>query len=769
MQTLKVTDAGPGGKHIVYTNSYSGVGAMSQAKDGHTHELFYDPPRPALEEVPAYQDPMTGEEVPGTPGDPGKETGEWVVRPAVDAAGELHEHVLVEYPAKQKKTTEDPKDVIADCIALWREAISLEYDSAEKGRESERFYKGDQWDWADKNTLQSLDRAALTINEIQRNVNTLLGYQMEQRTDIRYLPQESGDQVIADMLNVISKRILDNCSYQREETKSFKDAIVAGKGELNTYVSFDRTIQGDVVVERFPWDGVKRGPHDKEDLSDCEYQVKDRMLSLAKLKMMWPDKADELEHSFDSYCGKYPDVPDIKGSSGTNEDYRNAKKVDERVTPYVVEGNAMIDMKRKNMRLVQCERKVYEDVSVIFSPNEEFFFTAYDWDLKDVALARTIPGFDAITQKKARVRITKFVGTTLLSDENPADLPSQEFYTTPIYAYRQNGEFWGVVEAVKDPQREFNKRRSQLMDGINRLGSDTVYITQNTFPNSIDEAQFKKNRSKPGNIAKVSSIADKPHHERGMDLPQGLVQIMQMDQESLQRLFNIVVERGGANESGALFLERKKDRMTGNQMLFDALAFAKQRIGRLLIPVIQRYYSPGRCIRILESQYSRSPFKLAGEDFDTYDKQELQDMLGREDLGEYDVLVTETNFAPSTRLAIAEVLFDLIGKGAPIPPELAIEFVDMPDDTRRKIAEGIQRQSEAAAQEQSTTSETEITKTLIAKGQYTVTPEKAQELGLVPATPPLPDPALQANNVPGENAPTPADIAQETISTGLAG
>ncbi len=37
-----------------------------------------------------------------------------------------------------------------------------------------------------------------------------------------------------------------------------------------------------------------------------------------------------------------------------------------------------------------------------------------------------------------------------------------------------------------------------------------------------------------------------------------------------------------------------------------------------------------------------------------------------------------------------------------------------------------------AAQEQ-TTSNTEIVKTLIAKGQYTVTPEKASELGLIPS------------------------------------
>jgi hypothetical protein len=76
----------------------------------------------------------------------------------------------------------------------------------------------------------------------------------------------------------------------------------------------------------------------------------------------------------------------------------------------------------------------------------------------------------------------------------------------------------------------------------------------------------------------------------------------------------------------------------------------------------------------------------------------------------------------------------MMAQGATIPPELPLEFIDMPNDTRMRITDSLQQQSQITSQSAADTSNTEITKTLIAKGQYTVSPEKAQELGLIPAT-----------------------------------
>jgi len=770
MHELRITTPDPSGHyHIVYINSESGIGAMSpDPEDQHQHTLVYDPPREPIEptsamlvnpqtgeQVPAPEDPaeiqqavsMGAQLVPANPGDPGKELGSWIIGPG---STDAHEHELLEYRPKEKGEKGQPeKEILGECMSLWREALAMTGECRRKGRESEDFYKGKQWDDETKRWLDGLDRAALTINEISANIDTLIGYQMEQRTDIKYLPQEGGDQRVADMLNVVSKKILDSCYFQREETKIFKDICVPGFGAFNLYMDFNSNLQGDARVERFPWDDIVYGPHEKEDLADCEYEIRSRMVSIAKLKQMFGEKAKEIERSYESYAGQYPDIDKgDNGVNGTHTDYRSAKKLDDQ--PYTVDGTLpLVDVQKKQFRLVQATRKMYKEVTVIFNQEENFFFTAYGWKDEDIALASSLPGFEVISQMKARMRVTKLCGQLILSDENPADLPMHDFYTVPAYGYRQNGEYWGKVEGAKDPQRELNKRRSQMMDTMNRLGASVYYTRARTFIDKNEEERFKKDRSKPGSMFKVTDLNRKPVLELGADLPSGLVQIMQLDQQNLQRLMNVVVQQESANESGALYLEKKKGRLTGNQFLFDNLSFAKQKIGKLLLSLIQRYYPAERLERLLNSQYSKQKFKVGGEDFSQFSKEEIIEMLESSDLLDYDVVVAESSFSASTRLGIAKVLFESIAQGAVIPPELPLEFIDMPADTRMRITESIQQRSEQTSQTSADTSNTEITKTLIAKGQYTVSPEKAQELGLIPANGEnsLPSDGQMPNNV----------------------
>jgi hypothetical protein len=795
MQDLQITTPGPNNHyHVVYINSETGIAGMSQGSDGSSpHEIIYDPPRDPVEAVPpTLTDPTTGQQMeapvgpdgqpdqaqiqeatqmglqfdPGTPADPGKEVGTWVISPAGEDA---HTHEgLTEYVVKVKKKKELDKDNIKDCLSLWREGLAITSDSREKGYESERFYQGKQWEDATRRGLNQLDRAALTINEIGPQLDALIGYQIEQRTDLRYLPQESGDQRVADMLNVVSKKILDACYYPREETKLFKDMCLPGFGTLILYVDHNDDIQGNIKVERFPWDDIVYGPHEKEDLSDCEFEVRSRMYSIAKLKQLFGSKAKDIEESFAMYGGQYPNIDKLpdNGVSGTNTDYRLAKKIDD--VPFTVDGSfPLVDVQKKQFRLAQCTRKTYVEVTVIFNAEENFFFTAYDWEQEDIAAASTIPGFQVISQMKTRMRVTKFCGNVVLSDENPADLPMHDFYTVPAYAYRQNGEYWGKVEWAKDPQRELNKRRSQAMDTMNRLGAQVYYTTPETFVDKNEKEKFKKNRSKPGSMFEINEMANKPYLEEGADFPAALVQIMQLDQENLQRLINSTARQGGANESGAMFLEKKKANLTNNQFLFDNLSFAKQRLGKLLLSLIQRYYSPERLYRLLNSQYSKTKFNVGGEDFSQFSKDEIIEMLSEADLLEYDVIVTESSFSPSTRLAVAQVLFDLIAKGAQIPPELALEFVDMPDDVRMRINGQLQQQQEAASQSATDTSNTEIKKTAIATGQYTISPEEAQGMGLIPVgqNQPLANTAETNNN----ETDTQADEYANNLASTLAG
>jgi len=751
MQILKVTDYdSKRQRHIVYLNAETETGKMSAAKDGHVQEIYYDPPReprPPAPAIPPQIDPMTGAVAiiqnpetgemmpdPGTPedpGDPGKEKGEWIVAPGGEDG---HEHTIFDYRAKAKKVKESSKDILDECMSLWKEGLELTRESRKLGVESEGMYKGDaQWDPEVKKKLAGLDRAALTINEIAPAIDTLIGYQMEQRTDIRFLPQENGDQRVADMLNIVTKKVLDQCYFPREETKIFKDACVPGMGNFHVYMDFNESIQGNIKVERFPWEDIVYGPHEKEDLSDCEFEVRSRMYSLAKVTQMFPKKAKEIEKSFRDYKSFQPDLGSRK--TGTHGDYRPNGSTESENLPYTVDGTfPLVDVQKKQFRVAQISRKTYQQVSVLFNQEDNFFFTAYDWDDADIMAAASIEGMQTISQLKTRMRITRICANVILSDENPAELPMHDFYTVPVYGYRQNGEYWGKVQIAKDPQRELNKRRSQMMDIMNRLGASVYYVDPETFVDKNELEKFKKNRSKPGSVFHVNDLGRTPQLEQGADIPASLMNIMQMDQQNLQRLMNVITEQGGANESGMMFMEKKKSRLVGNQILFDNLAFAKQKLGKIIVALIKEYYPAERLERLLNAQYSRSKFQVAGEDYGKFSSEEIVELLECADLMEYDVIVTESSFAPSTRLGIAQMLFDGISKGMDIPLDLPIEFIDAPAEIKTKIMERMQAQSDQMSQQATETSNTEIKKTAIASGGYTISPEEAQRMGLIPTS-----------------------------------
>ncbi|MBL0320566.1 MAG: hypothetical protein IPP74_14920 [Alphaproteobacteria bacterium] len=168
---------------------------------------------------------------------------------------------------------------------------------------------------------------------------------------------------------------------------------------------------------------------------------------------------------------------------------------------------------------------------------------------------------------------------------------------------------------------------------------------------------------------------------------------------------------------------------------------------------------------MLNSQNAKSPFQVAGQDYSQYSQDEILELLETSDLLEYDVIVADSAFAPSTRLAIAQMLLDLMSKGAQVPPGLPFKFLDMPADLKKDITDQLDAQSQQQAQAQSETSNTEIKKTLLAKGQYTVSPEEAQQMGLVPANQPLQETPNTANN----NTDIPDTTYADNLASSLAG
>lgn len=731
--------------HIIYLNQDAQAGITSQAAD-HAHQVIFQPAQPAQPEQPPQQDPTTGQMIQGVPAQdaiPEK----WIIQPSpIDG----HTHDVDQYKTTNPQRTNEPESkTVQDVITLFKTAREIESDSLKNAEESERFCEGDQWEPEARRFLEEQRRACLTINYVGKYVDDIVGHQRQNRTDFSFLPTEDGDAIVADLLNVIVKQITDKCYYPREESKVFEDAVQGGRGNFNIYVDTDEDLRGVIKVEKFNNKHIAYGPHEKEDLSDCEYLVKHKMYSRQKFEQLWPDKVDEVTKVFDFIEST------AEHNRATPDQYAQSDNTPIPVS--IIGTDQLIDVAKKELRLLECWRKVYIMCPIVVNVEQNFYFNAYGWSKQDLASIKLMPNFKIVNRTLTKMRITKVGGNTLLSDEYPANLPLQDFYVVPVYAKKRENRFWGKVESAKDPQREINKRRSQAMDIGNKMVNYGWLYDATTFPEGEKE-KFKNKVNTPGFVAEVTDVNNPPKQMEGTKFPSEFVQLMNSDLEHLSMLMSTTVSEPGANTSGQALLQAERSKLTGSEFLFDNLSFAKKKVGTLLIGLIQRFYSPERILRLVKNVHAKEPIKIGDKMFDEFDEQYILDLLQTNDLAQYDVTIDESTYSPTVKLANFVMLKEMQGQGAPIPPDVLIEASPtMPKAQKEQILQSLQAQTDAQAQADSAKGDAELEKTLVAQG--IIPPAVRERMGLDPSQQITPkgqvaSPALNGFNPTDQNTLT---------------
>lgn len=722
---LTTTDDGtPAHHHILYVDEVTGeVIAMSESGD-YPHEV-----------TPQYAstDPQTGQ--------PTGPITNWQISVAPDG----HTHKVKEYELDYPVETEDESTILADMRALWSAASDEEGDSLKRAQESEDFYCGDQWDPMLKADLESKNRACLTINVTQRNLDELSGDQRQLRTDMRLLPTGDGDQVTADILNIVIKNICEQCFFEREESKVFDDQMIVGRGNFNLWVDFAQNIRGDIKIEDFGWRNILYGPHQKEDLSDCEYLFKHRMYSLGKLRSVWPEKAEQLKTDFSSY------IMPTENSSIQQQGDGYADIAMDRM-PLISNGTLMVDIAKKEYRLIELWRRIYFKSKIALDNQTEEDFPLLGWKAADIKTVEELGIFTVIDRTFQKMRVTRACGGVLLKDEHPIELPKDDFFVIPVYAKKRGKRFWGKVELLKDSQREINKRTSQCIDIGNRMASYGWFFDQMTFPNKEEKDRFRKNSATPGFTQEVTDVNRPPKQVDGIRFPEEIVSLQKMAFEVHTSLSNVVI----APDEGATaqeILQRKRMKLTGNEFLFDNLSFAKKKLGRLLVATIQKYKTPQSIWRLLVNANNKSPVQLGGQPFAQYTQEQIINLLQNQDLAAYDVIVSESQWSPSERIATMTLL-----QAMNAPADVVIPLTDIPEEQKQQIMKGMQQNAQSQQQMESEKSDTEIIKTLIAKDY--IPPKVLEKYGITPRN------AMTGEPAPLEQPPT---VEQNNQPVGLGG
>lgn len=678
--------------HIIYCNmADTPTARMSQAEDGHTHEIEW------------YTEPITEPNQPPKPG---------YFRILPDPR-DGHTHEIVDYVREVKSKKQTENEVVDEVHSLFKTACEVEADSAKVAEECDDFYMGKQWDEQTRHKLESQDRAALTINLTEKLVDELLGYQQQMRRDLRLVAKGEGDQRTADFYNILLKHALVQGKYLQAEARVFEDQVVPGRGNFSIYVDFEKDVRGVPQVRRLPWKDVKYGPHEEYDAEDCEYLVKSKLFSLLKLKELWPDKAEKIADQISLFDGSTT-------TSNEHVQYNTDQYAQSDAwLPTTFGGHVVLDIAKKEIRVFECQRIRYVPTVIAGNTEEDFYDNLYGWKPDDIAAIKTIPGFFVAKRNVRKIRVTRVAGHVLLSDENPADLPVDRFTVIPVYAKKRGNHYWGKVKRALDPQREINKRHSQTIDIGNKCAVYGHFYDANTFPDEQSKSKWLRQSAQPGFNQEVSDINRTPKQAEGVKFPTELVEMLELSRKLLGELLTIAPDRQSANESASSLMHRQKQQLIGSEYLFTNLSDAKKAVGEIFIAYIQRYYTPERAIEILYNEDAKTPQEIQGKALREFSKEQIKDLLSKFDVSKYDLEVAEIASSPTVRLQTFMLLSELGQRGLPIPPDLLLEVADIPDSTKKRIQQTLAQQAQAQAEAETSKADAEVDKTLAAKGVYT--------------------------------------------------
>jgi Phage P22-like portal protein len=557
----------------------------------------------------------------------------------------------------------------------YREDVAKAARWRKQAREDFRFRDGEQWSSEDRRLLEEQGRPAIVFNRIGVLVDAVVGAEVGNRREVRYIPRESGDSLPNEVLTSAAEWFRDQCDAEDEESAAFKDAITCGMGWTETRLDRATNPDGDPKIEHIDafemvWDCNAV----KANLVDSRRRWRVRKVDRAQAEKMFPD-VDPAELD-----AAWADVDAGDGEPALNDP----------ASRYAASPEGK-DRAPKKVTIVACQ--YVEDAilhkAAIFSPPMVQPMVV-ELDEEKFAVAEKAGSvLNSVKVKRERV-MQCILGAQLLV--KPAPTQTGGFTWNCITGLKDNdkGIFYGVVRRAKDPQRWANKWLSQILHILNSQAKGGVLAERGVFEDDREAEQswartdrityLEKGALSNPNGAKIQP---KPMAQ----FPAGFDRLLQYADEMIVKATGINMELLGmreVNQPGVLEYQRKQSGMGILASFFDSLKRYRKIQGRGMLKLIQDYLSDGRMVRILGADKAQ---------YVPLTREAVADV-------EYDIIVDDAPTSPNEKERTFQLMMQMLPmfKEALGPDEMAVvaEYSPMPASFVEKVKQAIAARAGAA-------------------------------------------------------------------------
>jgi len=494
-----------------------------------------------------------------------------------------------------------------------------------------RFYLGDQWDEQEKRQLFQEGRSTFVFNRVRRNINMLTGYQRKHRQSSVVVPIENSDQKTADQLSQLLLYAMNSGEGYQTISDCFGGALKTGWNLMSLWVDYrDDPVNGDIKFGREPYNGFILDPYlTKTDLSDCGYILRRKYLNADHVASLLPGQEKEV-YSL----------------------YRQGWERDDKFTwlPYQRQPNGQ-ELMAYNEMYMQKWRNVPMLVDMETGETMEF-----EQDNGAIPmLLEKFPQFKVVQRPKRYIEMHVIVNDHVMRSEvNPYELDEYPF--VPFTAiFEPESDQWGLkvqslTRCMVDPQRESNRRRSQMVDILDSqinsgwiANENSVINPRSLFQSSQGKVIWRKEDAPPGALEKIPAA----------QIPPSMFQLQELFDRDMMEIAGINDAAFGqsesAQESGVMFMLRQGASIINLQEVMDNLRLSQKMVSKKVLKLIQKW-KPEKVKRIINEEPTQQ----------FYDPE----------FTKYDVAVQEGILTDTQRQMYFRQLVDLKQLGAPVTGEM---------------------------------------------------------------------------------------------------
>lgn len=526
----------------------------------------------------------------------------------------------------------------------------------------EDYADGIQWTPEERYELEVVrGQPALTFDLITPTVAWVTGTEKRTRVDSRVLPRRKEFGAAAEQKTAMLKADSDLNRAPFHISEAFRDAVVAGLGWLEEGVRSDPD-EEPLFVRHESWRNIWFDPLSKAfDLSDCRYLFREKWIDLDMAIPLFPGFENALRGQTNTLSLTQQDPDEFYNNPYLYDPTGSLKGRSHTASLWGVSRSASeeswnVNGRRERVCLVEFWYREPARVQVVKGAGawDGTLLNPLDPLQKWLVENGHVSVFDAV---RTVVKQAIFVKGTLLQEGIQNPYWHGQFPFTPVWGYRRrrDGAPYGMVRKLRDPQDDFNKKRSKTA----HILATKRTVMQKGAVDDIDV--YAEEVARPDAIIEVNG--DKELRiETDHILASALTNLSMDDVRLINSISGVTPElrgEGGANQSGKAVLAKQDQGQATTMDLFDNLRLALQISGEKRLRNLEQFTTEDTAVRILGPKGGAQFVEVQAES-----------VWGNK----ADFIVDEQAFRASARQAMFEVMMDLLSR---LDPKIAMNLLDL--------------------------------------------------------------------------------------------